>query len=122
GPQRAHTGPAAPKQNTFRQRVWKTLRLRRNASSFELIANASAGEKAAAENLYHYLRALERGGYVQRLARKAPGTAVTSNGYAVWLLLKDTGPLAPIVSTSKKALRDPNTDEVISLDDREVAA
>lgn len=123
GPQRAHTGDAKPRQNTFRQRVWKTLRLRRKASSFDLLTNAGDGGKATEDNLHHYLRGLERAGYVQRLARRAPGTAPTSNGYAVWLLLKDTGPLAPIVSVRKAELRDPNTSETVSLAEAsEVAA
>lgn len=122
GPQRAHTGPTKPRPNTFRQRVWKTLRLRRKASSFDLLTNANDDSKAAADNLHHYLRGLERAGYVQRLTRRAPGTAITSNGYSVWLLLKDTGPLAPVVLPRAQAIRDPNTGETVAFAESEVAA
>jgi hypothetical protein len=122
GPQRPHTGKKPPRPS-LRAGTWKTLRLRRKATIHDIITNAATGaERNPESNILHYLTALERGGYVSRLARRVPGTAPTSNGHVVWLLVKDTGPLAPMLNVAARTLRDPNTDEIIHLVAPEAAA
>ena len=46
---------------------------------------------AAFGSLQAYLRQLVAAGYVMRSAHKAPGTAVTSNGFNLFRLIRDTG-------------------------------
>ena len=50
-------------------------------------------------------------GYVMRSAHKAPGTAVTSNGFNLFRLIRDTGPRAPVFSKKRGSFHDFNTGE-----------
>ncbi len=102
--------------NTLRERVWRALGMLRKATIPELLSFASAGaEKAANNNVRKYLLALERAGYVVRDKRRVPGTAPTSNGYALFVLVEQTGPRAPIYSNRKGHVYDPNTKKEIRL-------
>lgn len=113
GPQRANTGRSAPAKNTLRSRIWRTMRLRKRATIPEILENAASGdEKNAYANVLKYLGALKRAGYVKELARREQGTAPESNGHKVWLLVKDTGPLPPVVR--KGGLYDANSEEDIT--------
>lgn len=115
GPQGPNTGQRDPWRNTLRARVWRTLQLRKRATIPEILENATRGtEKDAYSNVLGYVRALKRAGYVRELAMRAEGTAPESNGYKIWLLIKDTGPKQPIVR--KHALFDPNTKEEIAFE------
>lgn len=97
---------------TLRVRVWAALRIRRKASMPEIIALvAKGGEKDIDSNIGKYLRALAKAGYLKQLPRREPGVAPTSNGYARYLLLKDTGPLAPVWRPAKNTVYDQNTEE-----------
>lgn len=116
GPQRKHTGTAKPKPNTIRQRCWTLLRMRRRQSTYDLVASArSDRDRAPQASVLKFLRHLELAGYVARLEARAPGTAPTSNGHANWLLLKDTGPVAPVVNHDAGTVRDGNTGETVAL-------
>lgn len=100
--------------DTLRMRVWHAMRIRRKASTPEIIGLVAKGgdrEKGIESNVGKYLRALERTGYLKKLPRREPGVALTSNGFARYLLLKDTGPLAPVWRTGKNTVYDPNTEE-----------
>lgn len=100
--------------DTARVRAWAALRIRRKASMPELIALVVRGddrERDIESNLGKYLRALAKAGYVKALPRREPGLAPTSNGYVRYLLLKDTGPLAPVWRPAKETVYDPNTEE-----------
>jgi len=121
GPQRKATGRAKPQPASLRQKVWQTLRMRRKVATPDLLANVCDGDPNVQRGgVYKYLKALERAGYVQSLAKRAPGTAPSSNGFKIVLLLKDTGAVAPMVNWRDHRLTDLNTDEVI--DFSEVAA
>jgi len=114
GPQRKATGQAKPKPNSLRQKIWKTLRLRRRISTLDLLANVCDGDpKVQRDGVYKYLKALELAGYVQMLGKRVAGTAPTSNGYKIALLLNDTGALAPMVNWKTRRLTDPNIDQII---------
>jgi len=67
----------------------------------------------SADNLHRYLRALEAAGYVRRLPVREPGTAPGSNGYVRWLLVRDSGPVAPTIRRDGTVL-DRNSGEIIS--------
>lgn len=112
GPQGPLTGNRKPVPNTLRQRVWKTMTMRGRFSIPDLMENACNGtEKSPGSNITHYVWALGRAGYVRELSSRAPGTAVESNGYKQFLLLKKTGMLAPV--ERRDGVFDPNTGEEI---------
>lgn len=117
GPQRPLTaGCRKPRPDTLQQRAWKVLRLRRRATVPEIVALAARPDEPNATNALHaYFSRLERAGYVVRLARRAPGTAPTSPGFVIWLLLKDSGPHAPTHNSVTRVIHDRNTDERIKI-------
>lgn len=107
-------GITAAKQHTgtLRVKTWRAMRQRKKFSLNDLIVLVADGdEKAIESNLGKYLRALERTGYLTRMARRETGTASTSNGYLRYLLVRDTGPLAPVWRQGKETVYDPNTTE-----------
>lgn len=109
GPQKAHTGQKAPVANTLRQRAWTVMRMSGAFTIGDLqIAAASGDERDAVGNLRRYLKALTAAGYVMEMPVRAAGTKLTSNGFKRWRLLKDTGPLAPVVSAKVSGLIDHN--------------
>ena len=112
GPAGPHTGRRRPAPDSFRSRLWRAHRALRKASIPDLIAMAD-GEtlRDPVSAARCYLKALEGAGYVMKLARRAPGTAPTSNGFHRWLLVKNTGPKAPTWNPDKRELYDPNTGE-----------
>lgn len=102
---RQHTG-------TLRVKSWRAMRQRKKFSLGDIIVLVANGDEKAIEgNLGKYVRALERAGYLNRMARREPGTAITSNGYIRYLLVRDSGPLAPVWRPSKATVYDPNTQE-----------
>lgn len=114
GPQHKATGRAKPRPASLRQKIWKTLRLRRKVSTLDLLANVCDGDpKVQRDGVYKYLKALELAGYVQMLGKRVAGTAPTSNGYKIALLFKDTGAQAPMVNWKTRRLTDPNIDQII---------
>jgi hypothetical protein len=107
-------GETAAKQHTGTLRVksWRAMRQRKKFSLNDLIVLVASGEEKAIEgNIGKYLRALERTGYLTRMARREPGTALTSNGHLRYLLVRDSGPIAPVWRPSKETVYDPNTQE-----------
>lgn len=113
------SGPMGPNRfgprvvrNTIRERAWRAMRIRKRFTVPDLVTDAATeADGEPANNLRRYLRALERAGYVANTPRRIAGTAMTSNGHLLWILVKDTGPLAPIVLTKLAAIRDQNTRE-----------
>ncbi len=105
-------------RNTVRERVWRAIYIRKNVSIPDLVSLAAKGdEKDIESNIGKYLRALENAGYLIRMKRRQRGNAITSNGFARWMLdpEKYTGPLAPIWRIGKATIYDPNTGEEIKL-------
>ena len=118
------SGPKKPRKNvrifknSLRTRVWRAIRIRQNFSIPELIGLVAKGdEKDIESNIGKYLHALELAGYLIRMKKRLPGTAITSNGFSRWRLdqLKNTGPEAPVWRQRKGILFDPNTEEETSL-------
>lgn len=94
-----------PRRRTFRDRVWKAIRI---ARKFDLgRIEELAGVEAAA--IGRYVRALTRVGYLSEL-RRQPGDAPTSNGFKRWLLVEDPGPETPVLKTDGRVW-DPNRRE-----------
>ena len=107
------TGPTralrVPKRTTIRQRAWNTMRITRTFTVADLTtAVAREGDGDVEENLRRYVAALARAGYLARAARRRPGTAPGSNGFAVYSLVRDTGPVAPVWSQKHRAIHDFN--------------
>ena len=99
-------------RNTLRERAWRSMRMRRRFTMSDLISDAANEKDGRPEdNLRRYIRRLAEAGYLGELPRRAPGTALTSNGFKIWVLLRDTGPLSPVVLDKKNAIRDRNTRE-----------
>ena len=116
GPRGLHTGVRRPAQDTLRARLWRALRLKRKASLPQLLTLAARGsERAAENNAWMYLRALHSAGYIHRLATRAPGESPSSRGRIRWLMLRDTGPMAPAVRPRHREVIDTNTGERIPL-------
>lgn len=115
GPRGRHTGRRTPRRTTLRTRLWRAMRTSGKFTVGDLLTAAARGhEKAAHSNAYRYLKRLEEAGYLRRLRARAPGVAVTSNGFVRWALLTDTGPDAPIPRRrdGRWEVFDPNTREV----------
>lgn len=118
---RLRSGPTsytAPKINkdSLRIRVWRAMRLRRKFSIPDLcMLVAQGGEKDIESNVGKYVRALEKAGYLIRMAKREAGVALTSNGYIRYWLPedKDTGPQAPVWRVAAGEVYDPNTEQAI---------
>lgn len=101
------SGPKGPRvptpfsPSTLRTRLWRALRLKRVASVDELLVLAAKGtEGNAREDARRYLNALAKAGILD--------PAYTRSGPQRWLLLRDTGPLAPQWNKRQKRVFDPN--------------
>lgn len=106
----AHGRRAKVQARTLRHRLWTALAFRRKATLPELLTLAAAGgERDAEHNARRYLRLLERTGYLLRLPRRAPG-------HLKWLVLRWTGPHAPVVRARYGAVYDPNRGETIAVE------
>lgn len=117
------SGPKGPQQSGqrgrdpgLRQRVWNVLRMGRKVTLDDiLLLVLQGGERDPASNVGKYLRALARAGYAHRYAmRETPGR-LTSNGAIRWLLVRDTGPLAPLLKRTGDRLYDRNTEAIVDL-------
>jgi hypothetical protein len=107
------TGPIralrVPKRTTIRQRAWAAMRITRTFTVADITtAVARDGDGDVAENLRRYCNELAKDGYLVRARRRRPGTAPGSTGFAVFSLVRDTGPLAPVFSRKAGAIHDFN--------------
>lgn len=112
GPDTALVRKARP--TTLRQKLWNAIRARKKFSIDELLRLACNGsERDAHNNACKFVSALERVGYLRSLKR-APGAALTSNGFQRWQLLKemDTGIDAPVIRQSGEVF-DRNRNQII---------
>ena len=110
GPKGPHTGKPQPQSQGLRARAWAAMRAQGQFTVGGLVEIAvKGGEAYPHNNIRAYVRKLEAAGYVARLRRRQAGTAPTSNGYIRYLLLKNTGPKAPIWRLRTGVLFDPNT-------------
>ena len=102
-----------PVRNSLNARLWRAMRLKGKFTIPALLELAARDEKNPRHGAEKLLRALERAGYVTRLARREPGTSPTSNGHVRWSLINDTGSLPPMPRRDGTVF-DPNTGEVAS--------
>lgn len=101
-----------PVRNTMRQRAWKAMQIHREFTVPDIaMVVARDNPEAAYNSLQCFLRQLVAAGYLMRSARKAPGTSITSNGFNLFRLIRDTGPRAPVFSQKRHAFHDFNTGE-----------
>ena len=111
--ERIGSGPAGTNRalrrfpNSFRQRCWTAMRLEKRFIVPDILILAQKSEKHARDNLHFYIRRLVAGGILARLPGLAEGDALTSPGYPIYLVLRDVGPLAPIIKRNG-SLVDPN--------------
>jgi predicted transcriptional regulator len=87
----------------LRLRVWEAIRLARKGTVAEIEQLALASERDPG-GVQRYLLALCRGGYLRRMK-------ASHYKEARYLLVRDTGPDAPMLRRSKDRLFDPNTGE-----------
>lgn len=99
-------------RDTLRARAWRSMRIRTRFTINDLVTDAARPTDAMpGDNLQRYLRVLKMAGYVVAEARRAPGTATTSNGFICFRLIRNTGRMAPIYRSSIGVIHDPNTGE-----------
>lgn len=115
GPNGPLMRPRVNKQNTFRARCWRAMRLRGKFTLSDLVALASQDEGGARTNATRYVRLLTQAGYLREL-RREKGDALTSNGFKRWSLIRNTGPAAPVPKTDGSEVWDPNTEQVYACD------
>jgi hypothetical protein len=89
-------------------RVWTSMRIMRRFDSGELRATAEAGETAVAK----FVKALAAAGYLRLIEPRVSGRPGSRDR---WMLLRDTGPLAPIRRRDDSGVYDPNTKRVWNL-------
>lgn len=108
GPRKPH-GVARTTRDSLRGRAWRSMRIRQWFTVPDLVTDAARAEdRNPSDNLHRYLRALQQAGYVKVAARRAKGVALTSNGFKHFVLVQNTGPLAPIPRSKSAAIHDPN--------------
>lgn len=101
----------------LRSRAWRALRMEGGKSTLGNILNLvlEGEEKSPGTNLLTYFNALRKAGILTQLHRRVRGNAMTSNGFVVWLIAQDVGPVAPVYQPTKKQVFDPNTNAVYPL-------
>lgn len=117
GPQRRLTGRRKPNaKTTFRDRLWRFLRLNPKATISRLVRLAGEGRpKQEAANAHAYLRVLKRAGVIVEMRQRAEANSPTSNGEKRWLIVTDLGPRAPVWRPAKRELFDPNSGQNIAM-------
>jgi hypothetical protein len=98
-------GPRGPRgtprvvEDTMRAKAWRAIRIKGKFGLDDLarsVLDGSEPGKDPINNLSRYVSALAATGYLAEMARRTPGHAVTSPGKKRWLLVRDTGPKAPV--------------------------
>lgn len=105
-PRRARVEPTS-----LRARAWKALRMEGGKSTITNLLSllATDGDGSPAPNLAKYFKSLCRAGIMSRLERRVKGIAPTSNGFVVWVVIRDLGPRAPVCRDAQKQVFDPNS-------------
>lgn len=100
-----------PRKQThgLRERAWWVMRRHGVFTLAELLATLADGtERDAGSNLGKYLRALTGAGILTVETQRAPGHAITSNGFLRYRLALDLGIKPPVWRASRKEVYDPN--------------
>lgn len=102
GPWKPLTGKSRkPRANTFRQRAWNAMRMSVEFTFSDIVIAADRNDKGPKNNLQAYMRQLVRAKYVAELPTRVGGTSLTSNGFKRFMLLTNSGPVAPTVRRVK---------------------
>ncbi len=88
-----------------RERAWQSMRILMRFTVAELVATAEIEES----NARKYVRRLHRTGYLRLLAGNANGHP---GSHSVWLLVRNSGPRAPIPRTKDTHVWDLNTKQL----------
>lgn len=103
--------------DTFRERAWRSIRVRKTFTIGEIVADAirmdSTEPSRPHDNAGRYISRLRQAGYLREQGRRQRGTASGSNGFKQFILLRNTGPRAPIYREALGVIHDPNTGEDI---------
>lgn len=112
------SGPKGPNEkvavhkDTFRERAWRSMRIRRRFTIGDLLSDAAREDEAdQTNNAARYVGILRRAGFLRELPKRRPGTSPTSAGYKVFLLVNNTGPRAPVWREKPRVVHDFNTGE-----------
>ncbi len=103
-----------PKRTTVRDKIWKALRIKGTATIGELLETAGVEAGNATSNAQRFCKALLRAGFLRPM-RRVRGTALTSNGFARYQLLRNSGTRAPVVRVDGSVF-DPNTGDTFQQD------
>lgn len=98
--------PAAPPSDSFRQRLWSVMRMSGTFMAAELVTAANWPLKRPEFEAGKYLLALKRAGYLIELPRGP-------RGQMRYRLSRNSGLLAPVVSSVDGSVYDPNTREAV---------
>ena len=85
---------------SIRTKAWRAMRIKVKFSLEDLgrsVLDGSEGGKDPLENIRKYVAGLQKTGYLIEMKRRIPGSAPTSNGSKRWMLVRNTGPLAPVI-------------------------
>lgn len=107
------TGPVRkarpPKRVSIRQRAWNAMKIAKTFTVRDIVTSvARADDGNVEENIRRYCSALSKAGYLRRQMRRRQGSAPSSNGFAVYELVKDTGRFAPVISSKAGSIHDFN--------------
>jgi len=110
GPNGPLTGQRKPnKRATVRQRAWNVMRMGNVFTVPDLLlAVLTADDGDPTSNLQRYIKALVGAGYVVELPARKRGTSLTSNGFKRYRLIKNTGEIAPSVTSPNNTVSDRN--------------
>lgn len=96
------------------QRVWQSMRIMRSRFSVgELITTAESGKSQTQK----YVTALHRAGYLRLAQSRVNGRPGSHNA---WALVRDSGPVAPIVRYDGSAVYDRNTGLLWGMDGKQI--
>ncbi|MHB1333428.1 MAG: hypothetical protein ACYCY1_12595 [Sulfuriferula sp.] len=98
GPRGPHGTPRIV-NDSLRIKVWRAIRIKGKFGLDDLARSVLDGSETAQDplnNISRYVSALTATGYLIEMKRRTPGIAPTSPGKKRWMLVRDTGPQAPI--------------------------
>ncbi len=113
------SGPNGPKatdeRSTFRNRVWRALRMLSRFTVGDVVRLAANGSEAnAQDHAYKYVEALARAGILSRLPHRREKSTASAGcrGHSIYVLANDLGPKAPHWNKRTAQVSDPNHGEV----------
>jgi hypothetical protein len=98
-------GYKATSTSIAQSRIWQSMRVLLRFDSGDLVVTTEATDRT----VQTYLRALHRAGYVRMLKRQAGGRPGSRSLYQ---LVRDSGPLAPVVRQDGSGVWDQNTQQL----------